>query len=143
VDDALEAPDAVVVMDDEITRLEVAVGFASPVPATTASPMSPTPSRDLSLTDDAYPQRGEDEPVVNAHGKHGWLYLLQAVHDGKARPRFGQQTRNSLRGRTAVHRYNDVNVALRPAHDGPRHRFGIPGNGIETTSLVPLVSRPR
>jgi hypothetical protein len=140
--EAFEPPDAVVMMDDVVPGVQVAICLVmalSPPPPHGAMRTSAT--GDFAFANNRDAERGKDETAVNAARENRRLDGVESVHHGKAGTGLGKKTGDSLRRARTVHRNNHVDSTAGPAGDRRRNRFGVPGGGAEPPHFIALIPR--
>jgi hypothetical protein len=144
VDKAFEAPNAVVMMDNVVPGVQVAIRLVvalSPPPPHGAVRASAT--GDFAFANNRDAERGKDETAVNAARENRRLDGVENVHHGEAGTGLCKKTGDALGGARTVHRDNHVDSAARPAGDRNRNRFGVSGGGTESPHFIALIPRRR
>ena len=138
---ALEAADAVVVVDHVVARAEVGVARRRPAPRPRARPaVGPAAAGDLLLAEQG--DLGGHEAVVHPGGQHDRLPAGEGFAPRQAHPVLGQHPGHPVGGGGAVHGHHHLDPAPEQAADGRRHRLGIARHRVEAGHRQRLLARP-
>ena len=140
VDQASEAPYAVMMVHNEIAWIEIAISISclSSRPATGGSVGSPA-ACNLAFAYDTEPKCGENEPVVDPDGDDRRTLCFQGVDNRKVRAVVGQHGCNTLCSCDAIHCNDDVDRPALPPVNGRRNGLRIPRNGVKAPHLIALI----
>jgi hypothetical protein len=142
VHEALKTSDAVVMMDNVVPRIQVAIGLFMPFsPPPARRPVRAPATGYFTFTNDGDPERRKDKTVVDSARQHCRLDGIENVDHRESSTGFGEKVGDARCGTRAVHRDNHVDSTIRPAGDRSGNGFGISGRGPEPPHFVALIPR--